>query len=93
MQRNVSFGGSRLVVLVIVLSAVATMFTPGAALAKPASELIVLPGAHSAEGIALGSGATFFAGDAFSGDIYTGISSEAPPRCSSTHPMAAKRSG
>jgi sugar lactone lactonase YvrE len=42
------------------------------AIAAPASELIVLPGATSAEGIATGRGATFFAGDLFNGDIYRG---------------------
>jgi sugar lactone lactonase YvrE len=42
------------------------------ATAAPASELIVLPGATSAEGIASGRGATFFAGDLFRGDIYRG---------------------
>lgn len=34
-----------------------------------ATNLIVLPGAESAEGIALGAGATFFAGELFAGDI------------------------
>ncbi|MEP7035945.1 MAG: hypothetical protein ABI934_10180 [Actinomycetota bacterium] len=33
---------------------------------------IVLPGAISAEGIASGSGSTFYAGDLFSGDIFRG---------------------
>ena len=33
---------------------------------------IVLPGATSAEGIATGAGPTFYAGDAFLGDIYRG---------------------
>jgi sugar lactone lactonase YvrE len=36
------------------------------------SNVIVLPGATSAEGIAVGSGATFYAGDLFKGDIYRG---------------------
>jgi sugar lactone lactonase YvrE len=35
-------------------------------------DVIVLPGAHSAEGLALGSGSTFYAGDLFSGDIFRG---------------------
>jgi sugar lactone lactonase YvrE len=47
-----------------------------AALAAPATarpaELIVLPGATSAEGIAAGRGATFYAGDLFAGDIFRG---------------------
>jgi len=41
------------------------------AAARPA-ELIVLPGASSAEGIAAGRGATFYAGDLFAGDIFRG---------------------
>ena len=40
--------------------------------AAPRNNVIVLPGASSAEGIALGSGATFYAGDLFKGDIYRG---------------------
>jgi sugar lactone lactonase YvrE len=40
--------------------------------AAPASEVIVLPGAISAEGIAAGGGATFYAGDLFGGDIFRG---------------------
>jgi len=36
------------------------------------TEVIVLPGASSAEGIAAGRGATFFAGDAFDGHIFRG---------------------
>jgi sugar lactone lactonase YvrE len=48
-----------------------------AALAAPAAatrpvEVIVLPGASSAEGIAAGRGATFYAGDLFAGDIFRG---------------------
>jgi sugar lactone lactonase YvrE len=42
-----------------------------AAAARPA-ELIVLPGATSAEGIAAGRGTTFYAGDLFAGDIFRG---------------------
>ena len=34
--------------------------------------MIVLPGATSAEGIAVGNGAVFYAGDLFRGDIYRG---------------------
>jgi sugar lactone lactonase YvrE len=46
----------------------------GPATAQPsrADELIVLPGATSAEGIAAGRGSTFFAGDLFAGDIFRG---------------------
>ncbi len=42
------------------------------AAAAPAAEVIVLPGASSAEGIAAGRGATFYAGDLFAGDIFRG---------------------
>ena len=44
----------------------------GPAAAAPAAEVIVLPGASSAEGIAAGRGATFYAGDLFAGDIFRG---------------------
>ena len=40
--------------------------------AAPAAQSIVLPGAGSAEGIAVGTGSTFFAGDLLGGDIYRG---------------------
>jgi hypothetical protein len=47
-----------------------------AALAMPAAaapaEVIVLPGATSAEGIANGGGTTFYAGDLFAGNIFRG---------------------
>ena len=47
-----------------------------AAFALPAAaapaEVIVLPGATSAEGIANGGGTTFYAGDLFAGDIFRG---------------------
>jgi hypothetical protein len=42
------------------------------AVASRTAEVIVLPGASSAEGIAAGGGATFFAGDLFRGDIFLG---------------------
>src|SRR6266540_4249384 len=52
---------------------VPTVFGVGApASAAPATNVIVLPGATSAEGIAVGDGATFYAGDLFTGDIYRG---------------------
>ena len=35
-------------------------------------EQIVLPGAHSAEGVASGAGTTFYAGELFTGDIFRG---------------------
>ncbi len=40
--------------------------------AAPATDVIVLPGASSAEGIAVGRGATFYAGELFGGDIFRG---------------------
>ncbi|GAA2210458.1 hypothetical protein GCM10009850_059170 [Nonomuraea monospora] len=40
--------------------------------AGTADQVIVLPGATSAEGIAAGSGGTFYAGDLFNGDIFRG---------------------
>lgn len=44
----------------------------GAAQAQPFPEVIVIEGATSAEGIAVGAGSTFYAGDLFQGDIYRG---------------------
>jgi sugar lactone lactonase YvrE len=52
-----------------VLAAV-TWLTPAAA--APAEEVIVLPGASSAEGVAAGRGSTFYAGELFGGDIFRG---------------------
>jgi sugar lactone lactonase YvrE len=51
--------------------AMATAFAPPAA-AATATEVIVLPGASSAEGVAVGSGATFYATELFGGDIFRG---------------------
>ncbi|MGY1623670.1 hypothetical protein ACI789_15855 [Geodermatophilus sp. SYSU D00965] len=45
--------------------------TGGPAVAAPAEDVIVLPGASSAEGIARW-GATFYAGDLFRGDVFRG---------------------
>jgi sugar lactone lactonase YvrE len=56
-----------LLVLALVAAAVAAPAT-----ASRRSEVIVLPGATSAEGIAAGRGATFYAGDLFAGDIFRG---------------------
>jgi sugar lactone lactonase YvrE len=42
------------------------------AAAAPFPHTIVLPGAHSAEGIATGGGSTFYAGELFTGDIFRG---------------------
>ena len=61
---------ARVVLPLLVLSLVAAMAVPAAA-SRPA-EVIVLPGATSAEGIAAGRGATFYAGDLFAGDIFRG---------------------
>jgi sugar lactone lactonase YvrE len=54
----------------LVLALVAAVAVPASA-SRPA-EIIVLPGATSAEGIAAGRGATFYAGDLFAGDIFRG---------------------
>ena len=59
--------GRRLAVLMVLLGALTVTATTASA-AHPDEE-IVLPGATSAEGIAKGVGATFYAGDLFSGDI------------------------
>jgi sugar lactone lactonase YvrE len=48
-----------------------TVLAAPAAASRPA-EVIVLPGAGSAEGIAAGRGATFYAGDLFRGDLQRG---------------------
>jgi sugar lactone lactonase YvrE len=54
----------------LLLALLAALAAPAAA--APAAEVIVLPGASSAEGIAAGGGATFYAGDLFRGDIFRG---------------------
>ncbi|HWJ52398.1 MAG TPA: hypothetical protein VNT24_03350, partial [Propionibacteriaceae bacterium] len=54
----------------LLLTLVAALAAPAAA--APAAEVIVLPGASSAEGIAAGRGATFYAGDLVRGDIFRG---------------------
>ena len=53
----------------LLVALVAAFALPAAA--APA-EVIVLPGATSAEGIANGGGTTFYAGDLFAGDIFRG---------------------
>jgi sugar lactone lactonase YvrE len=60
----------RAVVSLLPFALVAALAAPAAA-SQPA-EVIVLPGASSAEGIAAGRGATFYAGDLFRGDIFRG---------------------
>ena len=51
---------------------VAATALTGTAQAQPFPDVIVLPGATSAEGIAIGAGSTFYAGDLVQGDIYRG---------------------
>jgi hypothetical protein len=57
-------------VLLLLLALMAGLAAP--AVASHTAEVIVLPGASSAEGIAAGRGATFYAGDLFRGDIFRG---------------------
>src|SRR6266511_2537747 len=66
-QRNL--GLAAMLIATLTLLAV-----PGAAMPAAAAQdgIIVLPGATSAEGIAVGRGSTFYAGDLFKGDIYRG---------------------
>ena len=61
---------ARVMLPLLVLALVAAVAVPASA-SRPA-EVIVLPGATSAEGIAAGRGATFYAGDLFAGDIFRG---------------------
>jgi sugar lactone lactonase YvrE len=61
----------RRAVVPLLLVALVTVLGVPAAATRPA-EVIVLPGATSAEGIAAGRGATFYAGDLFAGDIFRG---------------------
>jgi sugar lactone lactonase YvrE len=48
------------------------MFSATAASARQSPEVIILPGANSAEGIATGAGSTFYAGELLTGDIFRG---------------------
>src|SRR5437773_11775974 len=61
----------RAAVVPLLLLVLLTVVAAPAAASRPA-EVIVLPGATSAEGIAAGRGATFYAGDLFAGDIFRG---------------------
>jgi sugar lactone lactonase YvrE len=61
---------ARTLLPLLLLAMVAAVALPATA-SRPA-EVIVLPGATSAEGIAAGRGATFYAGDLFAGDIFRG---------------------
>ncbi len=60
----------RLAPVLAVMAAVCTVTSPLAEAAT--ADVIVLPGATSAEGIAAGRGSTFYAGDLFTGDIFRG---------------------
>jgi hypothetical protein len=66
-----SFACFRWAVIPLVLVGVVAALIAPAAVARP-TEVIVLPNASSAEGIASGAGATFYAGDLFRGDIFRG---------------------
>ena len=59
----------RLAPVLAVAAAASTATWPAEA---ATAEVIVLPGAISAEGIAAGQGSTFYAGDLFAGDIFRG---------------------
>lgn len=62
----------RLITAISVAALLLSAIFTGTAIAKPFPEVISLPGATSAEGIATGIGSSFFAGDLFKGDIYRG---------------------
>ena len=60
----------RVVVSLVAVTAVASVAAP--AVRADTADVIVLPGAMSAEGIAAGRGSTFYAGEIFTGDVYRG---------------------
>jgi sugar lactone lactonase YvrE len=62
----------RLIGALSISAILAAATTVGAVAAPPCPHTIVLPGAQSAEGIATGSGSTFYAGELFTGDIFRG---------------------
>ncbi|WP_129669901.1 SMP-30/gluconolactonase/LRE family protein [Phytoactinopolyspora endophytica] len=62
----------RIISTASVIGALAGASLTAAAAAEPFPDVIVLPGASSAEGISIGKGSQFFAGDLFQGDIYQG---------------------
>ena len=70
-KRRTSTRGVGKVAARFLLVALVGALAVSAAAARPA-EVIVLPGATSAEGIASGRGTTFYAGDLFAGDIFRG---------------------
>jgi hypothetical protein len=57
---------------VVAVAALALVVTGAEPVVAGSTKVIVLPGAKSAEGIAAGEGATFYAGDLFRGDIFRG---------------------
>ncbi len=67
-QRRTTRPRSVTVLLAATVGLVVTTVSPAGA----AVDVIVLPGASSAEGIAKGEGDTFYAGDLFRGDIFRG---------------------
>lgn len=69
-RRKMTWPGSVLVVLFAIVGIV--LGSSNGMAATRGTHLIVLPHAYSAEGIAKGLGATFYAGDLFGGDIYRG---------------------
>ena len=70
-ERSLSRAHAGRTVVPLLLVAVVSAFAVSAA-AAPRAEVIVLPGANSAEGIAAGHGTAFYAGDLFGGDIFRG---------------------
>jgi sugar lactone lactonase YvrE len=62
----------RWVIVPLLLAACLAAWATPAGAARPVEEVIVLPGASSAEGIAAGRGTTFYAGDLLQGDIFRG---------------------
>jgi sugar lactone lactonase YvrE len=62
----------RLIFVFALVPLIAALWPAWLASAAPRQTLIPLPGASSTEGIAIGNGATFFAGDLFRGDIFRG---------------------
>ena len=70
-KRRLSLAHAGRAVVPLLLVAVVSALAVSAA-AAPRAEVIVLPGASSAEGIAAGRGTTFYAGDLFGGDIFRG---------------------
>lgn len=63
-------GVRRAIAPLLALATMVVMAAPAAG--APSADVIVLPGATSAEGIAAGRGSTFYAGDLLAGDIFRG---------------------